>query len=159
MDRDRPLAFIDIDGVLNRCCSNSQARKRRLVRVHGWTGGSRWPLWLDPADRGRIDRISEVFEPAWGTTWEDDAWLEVGSRLGFRQFDVIARTEMHERSKAPGVVRAASGRPFVWFDDDTLACEIDAEQPHLVIEVEPIQGLTDAHIEAALEWASMRRPA
>ena len=54
--------------------------------------GRRWPLWLDPADRGRIERLSEHFEPAWGTTWEHDAWPEVGSRLGFRRFEVVALT-------------------------------------------------------------------
>lgn len=154
---ERPLAFIDIDGVLNRCCSNSQAKRRGLARFHGWSAGQRWPLWLDADDRGRIERLSEVFDPAWGTTWEHDAWTEVGSRLGLRQFDVVAITNPGEHSKAPGVVHAAGGRPFVWFDDDALACEIDADQPHLVIEVDPVQGLTDEHIDMALFWAMPRR--
>lgn len=149
----KPLAFIDIDGVLNRCCSNSQAKRRGLARFHGWCAGHRWPLWLDAADRGRIERLSEHFEPAWGTTWEHDAWREVGSRLGFRQFEVVALTAPGEHSKAPGVVRAAAGRPFAWFDDDTLDSEIDAEQPHRLIEVEPTQGLTDEHIDSAIRWA------
>lgn len=149
----KPLAFLDIDGVLNRCCSNSQARRRNLARIHARTAGHRWPLWLDPADRPRLLRLREHFELAWGTTWERDAHQAVGVQLGLPRFEVVAATDLAEHSKAPGVVRAAEGRPFVWFDDDTVDLEVDASQPHLVIEVEPAQGLTDEHIDRAIEWA------
>ena len=98
-------------------------------------------------------RQSEHFEPAWGTTWEREAHEAVAVPLGLPRFDVVAVTAPGEHSKAPGVVRAAEGRPFVWFDDDALACEIEVEQPHLVIEVEPTQGLTDEHIDRAIGWA------
>ena len=65
-----PIAFIDIDGVLNRLVSNKVAKSRKLVRHHGWSAGFRWPLWLDRDDKGRIETLSEHFEPAWGTTWQ-----------------------------------------------------------------------------------------
>lgn len=152
MNDTKPLAFIDIDGVLNRFCSNSQARKRKLSRFHGWGGGYRWPLWLDSADRGRIRRLSEVFECAWGTTWEHEAHEAVAVPLGLPRFEVVAVTAKGESTKEAGIVRAAAGRPFVWFDDVTSEWGTAAQQPHLVVQVEPTQGLTDEHIDTALAW-------
>lgn len=145
-----PIAFIDVDGVLNRVCSNSVAKKRGLFRHHGWAAGTRWGLWLDPADRGRIERLAEVFEPAWGTTWEQDAHASLAVPLGLDRFEIVAITNLNEGSKSPGVVRAAEGRPFVWFDD--VHQEIVADQHHLLIPVDPEQGLTDENIDTAIEW-------
>lgn len=148
------LAFIDIDGVLNRICSNSQAKKRGLVTHHAWSAGNRWKLHLDPKDRQRLARLSEHFELAWGTTWEHDAHPAVGPFLSLpRPLKVVARTQMHEYSKAPGVLRASQGRPFVWFDDVDHEAEIKEAQAHKFFLVNPEQGLTDNHIDRALEWA------
>ena len=154
----KPIAFIDVDGVLNRIVSNKEAKRRKLSRHHGWSAGLRWPLWLDREDRGRIERLAEHFDLGWGSTWEDDAYPEVGKPLGLPEFDIIARTALEEDSKAPGVVRAANGRPFVWFDDDIDYTDISeyADQDHKVIIVDPITGLTDDHIDEAIEWVKSR---
>lgn len=156
-----PIAFIDIDGVLNRIVSNKVAKTRKLVRHHGWSEGIRWPLWLDRDDEGRIETLSEQFEPAWGTTWTDDAYPEVGKFLGLSEFDIVAYPDedddLFAYGKAPGVVRAADGRPFVWLEDDYgyegVLKELGIQQPYLFIHVEPQEGLTDEHIQTAIEWA------
>lgn len=151
----KPIAFIDVDGVLNRIVSNKQAKARKLLRAHGWSEGLRWPLWLDLKDRERIERLSEHFDLGWGSTWQDDAYEQVGKRLGFPEFDIIARTNYDEFHKARGVARAAEGRPFVWFDDDNYYEDIFqfVDQPHKVILVDPAEGLTDDYISEAIEWA------
>lgn len=155
MDEVKPIAFIDVDGVLNRVVSNSVGKKRKLLRVHGWSDGLRWPLWLDPEDGDRIKTLGDHFELGWGSTWQDDAYDQVGRRIGFPEFDIIARTNYDEMDKTQGVVRAAQGRPFVWFDDDTDYEDISlfVDQPHKVILVDPAEGLTDDHIIEAIEWS------
>lgn len=152
----KPLLFVDVDGVLNRFVSNSKARARHLTRVHAWSDGHRWSLWLDMDDRYRLDRLSNSFELAWGTTWEDDAFEAVGRPLRLPEFNVIARRSEGEESKAPGVVRAAQGRPFIWIDDEPEAVEISAPQSHRVIVVNSATGLDDSVVDACLstfeEW-------
>lgn len=150
---NRPLAFIDIDGVLNRICSNSEAKQRELVRRHAYSAGLRWSLWLDPKDHGRLTRLAGSFELAWGTTWEHDAHSAVGEFLRVPEFSVVATSSSEERTKVPGVLRAAQGRPFVWFDDMVDPEDIDAPQPHRVFRVSPIEGLTDELVDLALQWA------
>lgn len=150
-----PIAFVDVDGVLNRLCAAVHARDRGLVRRHGFSAGNRWPLWLDVADRDRLTRLAQTFQLAWGTTWERDADEAIALPLGVPRPELVAHTLLGERSKAFGVVRAAAGRPFVWLDHDpSLAkmCGSITDQAHLVIEVEPAEGLTDEHIEDALAW-------
>ena len=156
-----PIAFIDIDGVLNRLVSNKVAKSRKLVRHHGRSAGFRWPLWLDRDDKGRIETLSEHFEPAWGTTWQLDAYPQVGKPLGLQEFEIVAYTDGQKdtfiHGKAPGVVRAADGRPFVWLEDDygyeDVLKELDIQQPYLFIRVEPQEGLTDEHIQTAIDWS------
>lgn len=150
----KPIAFMDVDGVLNRIVSNKEAKRRKLARKHGWSAGLRWPLWLDYADKERVARLSEHFDMGWGTTWETDAYSQIAEPLGIPRFDIVAITGLSEGSKAPGVARAAEGRPFVWFDDDLDYEDISefVEQPHKVIMVDSATGLTDEHVEEAIAW-------
>lgn len=147
-----PVAFVDVDGVLNRLCTSAEAKSRGLFRARAWAWGHQQALWLDRADKARLMSLTSTFELGWGTTWEGWANLGPGALLGLPNLSVVAIVHNGERSKAPAVVRAAAGRPFVWFDDDTHTDEVCAPQPHLVINPDPTVGLTDEHITQAQDW-------
>lgn len=165
LENTAPIAFLDVDGVLNRDVSNGYARKHKLLTIHlSPLGFHRLKVTLDPEDSNRLRRLAEVFELAWGTTWEDDANRLISPRLGLPGNLLTAYNRSPLPSKAPGIVEAADGRRFVWFDD--AASEQDhllvREAGGLLIDVpahyadlrEPGvgTGLTDAHVDRALEW-------
>lgn len=149
---DQPIAFIDVDGVLNRLCSGREAKRRGLVHRKAWCHNREFGLWMDPADRARLLSLTPMFQLAWGTTWEHDANHGPGALLHLPHLDLVATMNDGESSKAGGVERAADGRPFVWFDDDTAPEEVWAKQDHLVINIDPDEGLADRHIEQAIQW-------
>lgn len=161
----KPLAFIDVDGVLNRYeLSNSAAKKRGLlsVSIEPSSMFQRFRMHLDFADADRLRSLEDIFDLAWGTTWEHDANLLIAPRIRFRTDLPVATTKLSEVSKAPGVVRLAAGRPFVWFDDDEtldehLAMMVETSeltQPYHLIGIDPSIGLSDEHIEEARAWAN-----
>lgn len=166
-DFSRPLAFFDVDGVLNRWVSRSVARQRGYARLtvapHDFFEST---VCLDPAgDAELVGMLAEHFDFAWGTTWEHEAPRLLSPVLGFGADWPVAVNESPAASKAPGVIKLAGGRPFVWFDDDTTATERAqvAEAGGLVIEVEDrkvtaenaedVTGLTRAHVLQALAFA------
>lgn len=158
----RPIAFIDVDGVLNRLCSREQAVERGLIITQDAPSGFslKFDLYLDPADAGRLQSLEPDFELAWGTTWQDAANDKIGSVIGLPPLSLVARSAYNHPSKWAGVVEAAAGRPFVWFEDDPYYTTRyreripDPEQDFLVINVDRVTGLTDEHIEVAKEWAA-----
>lgn len=154
----RPLLFIDIDGVLNRLVHHlSHAQKDYVAReVFNRRLGRTFTLFMDPADGPRLLSLTDVVDLAWGTTWEDEANESIGPWLGLPELPVAVR-EPGELAKAAGVMREAGDRPFAWLDDDLghMRTDLLAEhpQPTLPIHVDPITGLTDAHIRQVRQWA------
>lgn len=162
----KPLAFIDVDGVLNRTVSNSVARRRGYVTYRADPMGFPVKIILDFKDRGRLQRLAEHFELAWGTTWEDEANRIIRPRLMIPQKWLVAKNTGPSASKAPGIVELAGDRPFVWFDDearnedraylkrapnickiiDVANISLTAHNAHLDT------GLTDAHVDQAIAW-------
>src|SRR5690606_16723492 len=72
--------------------------------------------------------------------------------------------------KARHVAAWTQGRPFVWFEDEPDAAECVAGEPdvarHLLVRIDPMTGLTDAHLASAADWLralpsdrACRRPA
>lgn len=152
----KPIAFIDVDGVLNRFCSNSQAKKRRLFVTRAFAYGERWKMHFDLDDKDRLLSLVPKFELSWGTTWQHYANEQIGRQIGLPELDIVAKAEFGDSNKWPGVLRAANGRPFVWFEDDQGYASVSAadppQQPYKIIFVDPVAGLTDENIQTALNW-------
>jgi hypothetical protein len=172
----QPLAFLDVDGVFNVFAAPSSAS--HLLRQRLDLGVGRFNVKLDSAHAAMVKRLADAnFELTWGTTWEDYANTYLLGHLGlpgplpvvaFEAEMKLPPPELLPPSKfsyrpycikAPSVIRYAGDRPFVWFDDDFLPEDHDwaearnaAGQPTLLLDIDPVCGLQDSHVDRALEW-------
>lgn len=167
--RARPLAFVDVDGVLNRFVSTEIAAERGYdtVTLRPEILPMSFTLHLDPEDTRRLAELSRGFDLAWATTWSHDAPRLVAPRLQLPTDWPVAETEVETAGKVPGILAVAGPRPFVWLDDapvpEDVALLRRTRTPHLLITIpapyvthaDPglATGLTDAHVERALAWA------
>lgn len=106
---DRPLLFLDIDGVLN---------------CQGWTGpdyeqlkrkiGKTEHCVIPPGTSDRVKRLVECYEPVWATAWLGGAadWreaLDIEGSWPYINFIGL---------KLPEIIKYAAGRKWAWVDDD-----------------------------------------
>lgn len=151
----KPMVFLDVDGVLNRIVSRSQA-KRNDYFVHSVnTRYGRFRVALDFKDRKRLAELSKVADLAWGTTWELEANFHLSPLLHLPNLD-YATTLSNEDSKVYGVARLAGDRPFAWIDDALGFLEKDfmmnLSQEALPVDTDPSTGLTDEHVDLISKW-------
>ncbi|MEV5574605.1 HAD domain-containing protein [Spirillospora sp. NPDC052269] len=164
---EAPLALVDVDGVLNPF--RRPHRRFRRHRVH--PDGETVRIWLD-ARHGRMLRELAArtgAELAWATYWEDEANYWVGPRLGLPKlpyvplprFPGVAEGHSLGAWKARHVAAWTGDRAFIWFEDEPHAAETLAATSgigdHLLVHVDPVTGLTEAHIETAETWLTGRR--
>jgi hypothetical protein len=161
----RPLLLLDVDGVLNpmgrpappdyrshRCTIDGEVYTVQLNPAHG-------RLLLDLA-------ASTGAELVWATTWEQHANDWIAPRIGLPALPVIAMSphvtcEHGEMFKTPHVAAYVGRRPFVWFDDQVWAEDEDYLRVHqglddfLLVQVDPVRGLTSRHLGMAHEWLTL----
>jgi hypothetical protein len=170
MSRVTPLAFIDVDGVLNRFVSAELAARRGYdtVTLTPAILPMSFTLHLDPEDTRRLGELARRFELAWATTWSHDAPRLIAPRLQLPGDWPVAEPDAETAGKVPGILELAGGRPFVWFDDAPAPEDREllrrSRTPHLLITVpapyltlaDPAgsTGLTDEHVRRALAWAA-----
>lgn len=151
----KPLLFLDVDGVLNAC---PPLPGEPVIKMKGF------PICIPPGTKERIARLLEVFEPVWATTWRDDAHphfhepLELGEaawpHINFHTFKLLSIIEYAFEQRMSGYVAL----PWLWIDDDAewemreLGIRHD-EKRTLCLAPETARGLTDEHVEQALNFA------
>lgn len=162
---ERPYILVDVDGVLNAI---SCQRVKSCDCHAGWvrTRALGFPLLLNPAHGPALLNLAKETgsELAWGSTWENLANEHIGPVIGLPELPWARMPPQHWRHahKADGFVPWVAGRPFIWFDDEPDApgaAAALASQPHLVITVDEVAGLTDEHIAAAQVWLRKRETA
>jgi hypothetical protein len=154
---DRPLALIDVDGVLNpyaaAACPPGYAE-------HDLFPGDVEPVRVCP-DHGRLlGRLTARFDLVWATSWEDEANILLAPLIGLAPLPVIRcrvpGVGYHE--KLPAIAAAVAERPLVWFDDlhsvTATAWAAGRAAPTALIHVDPAVGLTDEHVDHALDLAA-----
>jgi hypothetical protein len=112
---------------------------------------------------GRLNRLAESFELVWATGWEERAndhlplMLGLPNDLPVLTFDGRARFGT-AHWKLEALDEYAEGRPLAWIDDSLdESCHAWASArsgPTLLVPTESFVGLTDAQVDAMLDWAA-----
>jgi hypothetical protein len=168
----KPLAFIDVDGVLN--IISSKPLKPGMTQQEMTVQGRKYPIRLKPEVHADLLRELEEagFEMAWGTTWEDEANRLIAPELGLSRWPVamvegawlelptpeLVRDLGGYNWKATGILALAGDRPFIWIDDDlwkpdhAWAIRRSATIPTKLIKTNPKEGLMPHHVRKAKQW-------
>ncbi|NKZ03412.1 HAD domain-containing protein [Actinomadura latina] len=161
-----PVVLLDVDGVLNPFERPHRGFKRHECSPNGTV----FKLWLNRAHGPSLLELAESTgaELAWASYWCDHANEWIAPRVGLPElpFVPIPRFPGSEEGRTLGAWKArhvaawAEGRPFVWFEDEPDATECIAGEPnvadHLLVEIDPLTGLTDDHLDIAATWLRAR---
>jgi Swiss Army Knife RNA repair-like protein len=158
---DKPLLFVDIDGVLSVFGFSPTARPAGTwVDVDGV-----WHL-ISSAAAGHLLALAPVFDLVWCSGWEDKAdehlvhVLDLPVRPPFLTFPVPAGTA---HWKLATVERHAGARPMAWiddgFDDSCHAWAAARTAPTLLVATDPAIGLAAEHAALLERWAREQRTA
>jgi hypothetical protein len=154
----RPLLLVDVDGVIS---------------LFGFEPASppsgTWQMvdgiaHLLSADAGaHLRELSEAFELAWCSGWEEKANEYLPHALGLGEpFPHLcfapAVPATHGHWKLEAIDRyAGADRPVAWIDDAHDArCRTWARErpgPTLLVTTDPPSGLTEEHVARLLAWA------
>lgn len=142
---EKPILFLDVDGVLNRYGEDFPR-----ARPEGGRGAQ---LHIPEDTAERMQRLLEVFDPIWATAWRRGAHRVFAPLLGLpsRPWHCVDYRDF----KLPHLIRYAGERRWAWVDDDA---EWELEQTGiepsgLVIAPDTAVGLTDEHVEELLVFA------
>jgi hypothetical protein len=159
-----PLLLVDVDGVISLFGFDpAQPPAGTWQIVDGIAH------LLSSTAGGHLRRLSEEFELAWCTGWEEKAneylphALGLPSRLPHLSFgDATPLTDGHWKLAAIDAY-AGPERPLAWIDDaHDERCRAWAKTrpaPTLLVATDPATGLDDEHVAALLEWARRTGPA
>jgi hypothetical protein len=167
----RPYLLLDIDGVFNPefwgRVGWRKLRRDGWIRLKIRVTWSEVPLlvYLHPSHGAMVLEVARDTgaELAWGSAWREWAETHIGPAIGLPPIPVLLGPGSPEDGesfgswKARGLIPRLDGRPFVWLDDDPDVAVVAAElasQPHLVITVDPLTGLTSEHLAQARAWLS-----
>jgi hypothetical protein len=156
---DRPLLLVDVDGVISLFGFDpAQPPAGRWQMVDGIGH------LLSATAGDQLRRLSDAFELAWCTGWEEKAneylplALGLDGPLPYLSF-AGATPLMAGHWKLETIDRyAGPDRPIAWIDDahDRRCRSWAHKRPGqtLLVSTDPAIGLTDEHVGRLFEWAS-----
>ena len=110
----------------------------------------------------RLARLADDFEMIWATGWEERANDHLPHLLGLATDMPVLTFGGRARFgtahwKLDALAEYARGRPLAWIDDSLdQSCHEWAENrdsPTLLVPTDSTVGLTDAQVDALLDWA------
>lgn len=162
IDRARhPILFLDVDGVLVPYGTGA-APDSATVLLGGPEADEELLSRINPALGPKL--LSLGCELVWATGWEDDANEVISPRVGLPQLPVLAwnfdslepgPAGLHWKTR--GLVAWASGRPFVWVDDEISNVDrdwvaLDHPGHALLHRVDSRTGLTEDDLAVIERW-------
>jgi hypothetical protein len=157
----RPILFLDVDGVLIPY-GNQAAPDSAVVLMAGPEVDDALLSRIDPALGPRL--LALGCDLVWATGWEDEANDVISPRVGLPQLPVLAWSVDSLESGPPrlhwktrDLIGWASGRPFVWVDDEIGHADrdwvaLEHRGPALLHRVDSQVGLTEVDIAAIERW-------
>ncbi len=155
--RERPLLFVDVDGVISLFGFEPQTRPEgRFEIVDGIAH------FLSATAGEHLRQLGDRFEPVWCTGWEEKANEYLPHALGLPEPFPHLTFERnpgrkHAHWKLDAIETYAGTRPLAWIDDahdDACAAWATARStPTLLVTTAPAIGLTDAEVGRLLAWA------
>lgn len=161
MEGPPPAALVDVDGVLNRYLMRREEPPWRQRRIQIHPRGPKYTCYLNEEHGPMLLEFAAETgaELIWGTTWEHDANRLIGPLIGLPELPVAPMPPLRGlgdyRDKAEGFIPWLAGRPFIWLEDEESEKQAAgrlADWPHLVILVDPREGLRQHHLDEAAAW-------
>ena len=163
MPTDRPLLLIDVDGVISLFGFDHAAPPvGRYQLIDGITH------FLSVSTGEHLRTLSDAFELAWCTGWEEKAndylplALGLDGPLPHVVFDPSERPAQAHWKLGAIDRHVDRSRPVAWIDDahDARCVSWAASRPAptLLVTTDPAVGLTDDEVSRLLTWARELRP-
>ena len=161
-NNQKPLLFVDIDGVLSLFGFQSDRRPQGM-----WLNVEGIVHLISASASEHLHRLAAPFDLVWCSGWEEKAndhllgALVLPDALPFLTFPAKEGETRHWKLAA--IEAHAGDRPLAWIDDahDESCRDWAAQRPArtLLVTTDPAAGLTNAHVEALERWAATLTPA
>jgi hypothetical protein len=155
---DKPLLFVDIDGVISLFGFQADRRPAGI-----WLNVDGVVHLISATASEHLLRLSRTFELVWCSGWEDKAdehlvyLLGLPARPPFLTFSGAPSTA---HWKLGSVIAYAGERHAAWiddaFDDGCRSWAAARTAPTLLVATDPAVGLAAAHVGTLEEWARRR---
>jgi hypothetical protein len=156
--RDRPLLFVDIDGVVSVFGFAPQAAPQGT-----WAQVDGIAHLLSATAARHLHALRSQYELVWCSGWEEKANEHLPHLLGLGPFPHLSfpLRAGSEHWKIESIEIHAADRPLAWVDDDhNAACRAWAERraaPTLLVATDPARGLDDEAATRLEAWAAALR--
>ncbi|PWV85807.1 hypothetical protein SAMN05421630_102155 [Prauserella marina] len=145
----RPLAMLDIDGVLVLENPVVPVETHTVSAYRRWAREVRIPVGAAESVR----ELARRFDIVWTTAWSHNAHIALAPALGLPEepWPFLAV----QFNKLPAIRAYAGGRPWVWIDDSIHDLgEIPAPADGLLVPVDGSRGITEIDPAELLEKLS-----
>jgi len=153
---EKPLLFVDIDGVLSLFGFQSDSRP-----AGDWLNVEGIVHLISGTASQHLQRLAVAFDLVWCSGWEEKAndhllgVLVLPNALPFLTFPTQSAPTKHWKLDA--IEDHAGDRPLAWIDDahdDSCRAWASSRAARtLLVTTDPAAGLTAAHVEALERWA------
>ncbi|MFH9436030.1 HAD domain-containing protein [Streptomyces rochei] len=165
---ERPLLFLDVDGPLIPFGSSTDQEEIAAAPSTTVDQGNPLLARLVPGIGARLTALH--CQLVWATTWMEEANEVVAPRIGLPKLPVLDWPDADAEGTSRGLhwktrpmIEWATGRPFIWVDDEISAMDrlwVDASHPgpSLLHQVEPAKGLSDTDFRVLAGWLDAVAP-